>query len=99
MGVAASNPSVCRDGNGRYLALRPADRHRQPQKESDMKVIRMVFLTMAVLLPTSWTLAHAGDDMKDKDGEMKKGKKKKDKGDMGGEKGDMDKKKGDMEKK
>lgn len=64
-----------------------------------MKLIRMVFLTMAVLLPTSWTLAHAGDDMKDS-GEMKKGKKKKkDKGDMGGEKGDMDKKKGDMEKK
>jgi hypothetical protein len=57
----------------------------------------MVFLAAAVLLPTSWTLAQAGDDMKDSGGEMKKGKKK-DKGDMGG-KGDMDKKKGDMEKK
>ncbi len=65
-----------------------------------MKLIRMVFLAMAVLLPSSWTLAHAGDDMKDSGGEMKKGKKKKDKGDMGGgDKGDMDKKKGDMEKK
>ena len=65
-----------------------------------MNVIRMLFLAMAVLLPTSWTLANAGDDMKDgSGGEMKKGKKKK--GDMGGDKGDMDKdkKKGDMEKK
>ena len=63
-----------------------------------MKVIRMVFLATAVLLPCSWTLAHAGDDRKEGGGEMKKGKKKKDKGDMGG--GDMgDKKKGDMEKK
>jgi len=60
-----------------------------------MKLIRMVFLATAVLLPCSWTLAHAGDDMKDSGGEMKKGKKKKDKGDMG----DMDKKKGDTEKK
>jgi len=63
-----------------------------------MKMMRMAFLAMAVLLPTSWTLAHAGDDMKDSGGDMKKGKKKKDKGDMG-DKGDMDKKKGDMEKK
>ena len=61
-----------------------------------MNVIRMMFLAMAVLLPTSWTLAHAGDDMKDSGGEMKKGKKKK--GDMGGDM-DKDKKKGDMEKK
>jgi hypothetical protein len=64
-----------------------------------MKLFRMVFLAMAVLLPTSWTLAHAGDDMKDSGGDMKKDSKKKkksdkgDKGDMGGEKkGDMDKK-------
>jgi len=62
-----------------------------------MKLIRMVFLAMAVLLPSSWTLAHAGDDMKEGGGEMKKEKKKKDKGDMGG--GDMGKKKGEMEKK
>ena len=65
-----------------------------------MNVIRVLFLAMAVMLPTSWTVANAGDDMKDgSGGEMKKGKKKKDKGDMGGDKGDMDKKKGDMEKK
>ena len=39
-----------------------------------MNVIRMLFLAMAVLLPTSWTLANAGDDMKDgSGGEMKKG--------------------------
>jgi hypothetical protein len=69
---------------------------RTPLKESDMNLIRIAFLAAAVLLPTSWTLAHAGDDMKDSGGEMKKGKKKKEKGDMGG---DMDKKKGDMEKK
>jgi hypothetical protein len=61
-----------------------------------MNVIRMLFLAMAVLLPTSWTLANAGDDMKEGGGEMKKGKKKK--GDMGGDM-DKDKKKGDMEKK
>jgi len=62
-----------------------------------MNVIRMLFLAMAVLLPTSWTLANAGDDMKEggSGGEMKKGKKK---GDMGGDM-DKDKKKGDMEKK
>jgi len=61
-----------------------------------MNVIRMLFLAMAVLLPTSWTLANAGDDMKEGGGgEMKKGKKK---GDMGGDM-DKDKKKGDMEKK
>jgi hypothetical protein len=65
-----------------------------------MKLIRMVFLALAVLLPTSWTLAHAGDDMKDSGGEMKKdGKKKKksDKGDMGGEK-KGDEKKGNEKK-
>jgi len=63
-----------------------------------MNVIRMLFLAMAVLLPTSWTLANAGDDMKEgSGGEMKKGKTKK-KGDMGGDM-DKDKKKGDMEKK
>ena len=62
-----------------------------------MNVIRMLFLAMAVLLPTSWTLANAGDDMKEgSGGEIKKGKKKK--GDMGGDM-DKDKKKGDMEKK
>lgn len=61
-----------------------------------MNVIRMLFLAMAVLLPTSWTLANAGDDMKEGSGEIKKGKKKK--GDMGGDM-DKDKKKGDMEKK
>jgi len=61
-----------------------------------MNVIRMLFLAMAVLLPTSWTLANAGDDMKEgSGGEMKKGKKK---GDRGGDM-DKEKKKGDMEKK
>ena len=66
-----------------------------------MKLVRALFVMLAVAVPTSWTIAHAGDDMKkdemgDKGGEMKKGKTKK-KSDM--DKGDMDKKKGDMEKK
>ena len=62
-----------------------------------MKLIRTCMLALAVLLPTSWTLAHAaGDDMKeggDKGAETgkkaKKKSKKKDSGDMG------DAKKGD----
>jgi len=62
-----------------------------------MNLIRMLVLAMAVLLPTSWTLANAGDNMKDSSGgEMKKKKKKK--GDMGGDM-DKNKKKGDMVKK
>jgi hypothetical protein len=66
-----------------------------------MKPIRGLFLMLAVLLPTTWTIARA-DEMKDGDkgGEMKKeGKKKKSKGDMGDKKGDMGDKKGEMDKK
>jgi hypothetical protein len=60
-----------------------------------MKMIRAFMLLLAVLLPTSWTIARA-DDMKegDKPAETKKGKKKakkKEGGDMGDMKG-MDKK-------
>jgi hypothetical protein len=61
-----------------------------------MKLIRAIFLVMAVLLPTSWTIAHADDMGGDKSGDMKKSKKKskkKSSGDMGdAKKGDMDKK-------
>ena len=64
-----------------------------------MKLIRSMFLLLAVCLPTSWTLAHAEDAPADKGGEMKdakpkkKAKKKKEGGDMGDmKKGDMDKK-------
>jgi hypothetical protein len=67
-----------------------------------MKLIRSLFLLLAVLLPTTWTIARA-DEMKDGDkgGEMKKDgmKKKKSKGDMGDKKGDMGDKKGEMDKK
>jgi hypothetical protein len=66
-----------------------------------MNLIRAMFLLLAVCLPTTWTLAHAGDEaagggggeMKDAK-PKKKGKKKKDEGDMGkgGDKGEMDKK-------
>ncbi|HVU50110.1 MAG TPA: hypothetical protein VHL80_05460 [Polyangia bacterium] len=62
-----------------------------------MRLIRAMFLFMAVCLPTTWTLAHAADEGAAGSGEMKdakpkkKGKKKKkDEGDMG--KGEMDKK-------
>jgi len=62
-----------------------------------MKMIRACFLFLAVLLPTSWTIAHAEDaPAGDSSGDMKKSKKKskkKDSGDMGDmKKGDMDKK-------
>jgi hypothetical protein len=64
-----------------------------------MKLIRAMFLLLAVCLPTSWTLAHAeegaagaaGGEMKDAKPAKKKGKKKKDDaGDM--KKDDADKK-------
>ena len=64
-----------------------------------MKLVRALFLMLAVSLPTSWTVAQAGDDMKKDEmgegkGDMKKDKKTKKKGDM--DKGDM--KKGEMGK-
>jgi hypothetical protein len=64
-----------------------------------MKLIRAMFLLLAVTLPTSWTLAHAADEaggggeMKDSKPKKKDKKKKKEEGDMGkGDKGEMDKK-------
>jgi hypothetical protein len=53
-----------------------------------MKLIRAMFFTLAVLLPTSWTIAHA-EGMGGASGETKKKskKKKKDAGGMGGMKG------------
>jgi hypothetical protein len=54
-------------------------------KETTMKLIRAIFLTLAVLLPTSWTIAHA-EGMGGASGESKKSKKKskkKDSGEMG----------------
>jgi hypothetical protein len=66
-----------------------------------MKLIRAMFLLLAVCLPTSWTLAHAeegaagaaGGEMKDAKPAKKKGKKKKEGGDMGDmKKDDADKK-------
>ncbi len=64
-----------------------------------MKLVRALVVMLAVALPSSWTIAHAGDETKkdemgDKGGEMKQGKKKK--GDM--DKGGMDRKKGEMGK-
>ena len=61
-----------------------------------MKLIRVSMFALAILLPASWTLAHAaGDEAGDKSGETKKeGKKKKSKKKEGGDMGDM--KKDDM---
>ena len=56
-----------------------------------MKFIRALFFMLAVLLPTSWTIAHAVGT--GGSGEAKKGKKKSKKGGTGGS-GDM----GDMKK-
>jgi hypothetical protein len=54
-----------------------------------MKLIRIVFLGLAVLLPTTWTIAQAGDEAPAGDAKpAKKGKKKKDGEDKGGDKGD-----------
>jgi hypothetical protein len=53
-----------------------------------MKLIRAIFLTLAVLLPTSWTIAHAAEGTGGSSGETKKSKKKskkKDSGEMGGD--------------
>jgi len=53
-----------------------------------MKLIRIVFLGLAVLLPTSWTIAQAGDEAPAGEAKpAKKGKKeKKADGDKGGDK-------------
>ena len=66
-----------------------------------MRLIRAMFLFLAVCLPTTWTLAHAADEaagggeMKDSK-PKKKSKKKKGEGDSGksdtGDKGETDKK-------
>ena len=54
-----------------------------------MKLIHIVFLGLAVLLPTTWTIAQAGDEAPAGDAKpAKKGKKKKDGEDKGGDKGD-----------
>jgi hypothetical protein len=56
-----------------------------------MKLIRACFLVLAVLLPTSWTIARAEDAPKDEKGDMKKEKKGKKKKKEGGDMGDMKK--------
>jgi hypothetical protein len=61
-----------------------------------MKLIRACFLLLAVLLPTSWTIARA-EDAPPAGAEKKEKKAKKSKKKEGGDMGDM--KKGDMDKK
>jgi hypothetical protein len=57
-----------------------------------MNLIRIAFLGLAVLLPTSWTIAQAADEPPA--GEAKPAKKgKKDKKAEGGDKGDKGEKK------
>ena len=58
-----------------------------------MNLIRACFLILAVLLPTSWTIARAEDAPKEEKAE-KKAKTKKPKKKEGGDMGDM--KKDDM---
>jgi hypothetical protein len=65
--------------------------HNERTQETRMNVTRVVMLALAMLLPTTWTLAQAGDEMGegDKSGEKKSSKKKskkKEGGDTGGEK-------------
>lgn len=62
-----------------------------------MNLIRACFLVLAVLLPTSWTIARAEEGAGGSGGQMKKGKAKKAKKKEGGDMGDM--KKGEMDKK
>jgi hypothetical protein len=60
-----------------------------------MNLIRACFLFMAVLMPTTWTLAHAADEPAgdSADGAKKSSKKKSKKKDKGGDMGgDADKK-------
>jgi len=54
-----------------------------------MKLIRAVFFMLAVLLPTSWTIAHAAEGMGGSSGE-KKSKKKSKKKESGETKSDSD---------
>jgi len=55
-----------------------------------MNLIRIAFLGLAVLLPTSWTIAQAADEAPAGEAKPAKKGKKKDKGgdDKGGDKGD-----------
>jgi hypothetical protein len=48
-----------------------------------MKLIRIVFLGLAVLLPTSWTIAKAADEAPAEETKKTKKTKKADKGDKG----------------
>ena len=67
--------------------------HDIEHRETIMKLIRACFFVLAVLLPTSWTIARAEDAPKDDKGaETKKEKKsKKSKKKEGGDMGDMKK--------
>jgi hypothetical protein len=69
-------------------------RARDPDKETIMTLIRACFLFLAVLLPTTWTMARAADEPPagDTGGEKKSSKKKSKKKDKGAEGGDMEKK-------
>jgi hypothetical protein len=59
-----------------------------------MKLIRAMFFTLAVLLPASWTIAHA-EGTGGSAGSTKKSKKKSKKGGTGGSADTGDEKKGE----
>ncbi len=50
-----------------------------------MKLIRILFLGLAVLLPTSWTVAYAGDEAPAEEAKKSKKTKKAKKADKAGE--------------
>jgi hypothetical protein len=56
----------------------PAFRHGQPRRRLTMKLTRTIFLALAVLVPTSWTIAKA-EDAPPADGAKKEKKSKKSK--------------------
>ena len=55
-----------------------------------MKLIRAVFFMLAVLVPTSWTIAHAAEGTGGSSGEKKSKKKSKKKKESGETKSDSD---------
>jgi hypothetical protein len=105
MGYGLARHSRARAGSKLEVESKPAydtparDEHPilNHTRRLNMNLIRACFLVLAVLLPTSWTIANAaGDDMgggAGSGGDMKKSKKKskkKDSGDMGDKKGATD---------
>jgi hypothetical protein len=63
-----------------------------PIQEFPMTLVRSIFLALAVMLPTAWTVAKAADPAPAAEGEKKEKKAKKGKKAEGGEKKEEEKK-------